>query len=126
MKKDKTIDDEVEKEGHEMLFKQTSELGEVMGNLDSDEIDEKTGMSSIDFNTRLKEHQRGDIMIIDELIRLGILPKNIGVTRQMKRLSVSLNGMGREEKVRIVAGDREQKQGMGFGQKLKNLFTPQG
>jgi len=123
--KNMTLEENVKKQGEEHLFQEKTELGTVMENLDSDSVDESTGMSSIDFNTRLKEVEIGNIIIIDELMRLGILPDKIGLTRQKKRLAVSIEGKGREEKVRIVAGEREMRSGGGFGEKLKNFFTPQ-
>jgi len=106
----------------ENLIKEKSELGEVMDNLDSDRIDTVSNMSSIDFNSRLTATEIKDILILDEFIRLGIMNKNIGLGRQKKRLSVSLGGLGRSEKVQIVAGDRENKSGRGIGDRLAGLF----
>lgn len=119
-----TLDDDLEKAGNEIMFKEETELGQVMSNLDSDDVDKTTGMSSIDFNTRLQDGEISSMMITDEFIRMGILPKEIGITRQKKRLAVSLKGMGREEKVRIVAGERERQAGGSFMDKVKGLFTP--
>ena len=79
----------------------------------------------IDFNTRLREGEINNIMIIDEFIRMGLFnPEEMSITRQKKRLSVSLDGKGRDEKVRIVAGERERVSGTGFMNKFKGLFTP--
>ena len=111
--------------GKENIFSDDTELGQVMKNLDSDKVDQNTKMSSIDFNSRLTGQEINACLVIDELTRLGILPNEIGLTRQKKRLSVSLEGKGREEKVRIVAGEREQRAGATFGERVKNLFTRQ-
>lgn len=102
---------------------ETTELGQVMGNLDNDVIDEGTRLSSIDFNTRLTGDQIKHIMVIDELIRKGLYP-DMGLTRMIKRLNVSLQGKGREEKVTIVAGERTQRSGTGLLSGLKGFFGP--
>ena len=119
-----TLDEEVVKSGGEKLFQESTELGQVMDNLDNDVLDSATGMSKIDFNARLNDMEISSIMIIDELIRLSILPDDIGLTRQKKRLSVSQDGKGREEKVRIVQGDREMKSGGGMLGKFGDMFRP--
>lgn len=116
------LEDEVRKAGEEVTFKDRSELGEVMDNLDQDTLDPTTKMSTIDFNTRLSETEISAVMIIDELTRLGIFPGEAGLTRQKKRLAVSLQGKGREEKVRIVQGERENRTGTGVMSRLGGLF----
>ena len=109
----------------EKELKDKSELGEVMDNLDQDHLDKETRMSSVDFNTRLIPFEISSIMIIDELTRLGIFPQEAGLTRQKKRLSVSLNGKGREEKVRIIQGERENRTGQGVMNSMAGLFKRQ-
>lgn len=116
---EKNIDDIMNKEH---IFTEKSELGEVMTNLDSDVVDSKTKMSSVDFNSRLTNNEVNACLIIDELTRIGILPQAMGLTRQKKRLSVSKDGLGREEKVRIIAGEREQRSGTGMFDGIKNMF----
>ena len=103
-------------------FKEPTEMGEVMANLDKDEIDDETNMSSVDFNTRLSDGEINSILVIDELRRLGIFPNEMAITRQKKRLAISKGGLGRIEKVKIIAGDREHKSGSGFGEKMAGLF----
>jgi len=112
-----TLDDD-EHQIHEL-----SELGEVMQSLDQDSINSEK-LSNVDFNTRLSSVEINSIMIIDELANLGILPtEDTGLTRRKKRLSVSKDGLGRQEKVQIVQGQREQQTGGGMAQGFKNLFT---
>ena len=115
------LDEEVK--AIERSLKQETELGAVMSNLDSDTVDKETKMSNIDFNARLTDNEINASLIIDELIRLGIFPNEIGLTRQKKRLSVSKNGQGRSEKVAIVQGQREQTSGGGFASKVAGLFS---
>ena len=116
------LEDNVIKAKNEELFNEQSELRQVMEQLDSDNIDPMTLMSSIDFNTRLDKSEMKNILIIDEFTRLGILPKHIGLTRQHKRLAVSLRGEGRKEKVQIVSHERDARQGTGIMEGVKNLF----
>ena len=101
-------------------FAEKSEMGQIFDNLDNDRIDKSTNMSSVDFNSRLTQSEIASSMVIDELTRLGILPDDSGITRQKKRLSVSLMGKGREEKVRMIAGEREHR--TGISGKLQGMF----
>ena len=118
----KKLEDKIKDDIHPVV--ELSELGEVMQSLDQDDIDVKSKMSNVDFNTRLSDIEINSIMVVDELATLGILPTDdTGLTRRKKRLSVSRNGLGREEKVRIVQGQREQQSGTGFGNKLAGLFS---
>ena len=117
------LDEDIHKEmGKEMGITQETELGSVMKNLDEDVIDKLTKMSKIDFNTRLTQEQINACLVFDELKVMGILPEDCALTTRVKRLSISRDGLGRKEKVQIVIGDREQKQGIGFGERLGNLF----
>ena len=121
----KKLEETIEAIGREQPIQEVTELGEVMRNLDDDLQDKSTRMSNIDFNTRLNSIEINNIMIIDELTRLGVLPSNIGITRQKKRLSVSLKGEGRKEKVAIVQGERDHKGSRSLGDRMKGLFTRQ-
>ena len=109
----------------EKLFKEKSEMGEVFENLDQDVTDKDTGMSTIDFNARLREIEISSCLRIDELKRIGILP-DMRLTQQKKRLSVSRDGLGREEKVKISGGMQEKRSGEGMFNKLGGLFRPRG
>lgn len=125
-----TLDDQIRESQRqavtdEIRIQEKTELGEVMDNLDSDKIDPSSRMSSIDFNARLSGTEISSIMVIDELTRLGIFPESAGITRQKKRLSVSLNGKGRDEKVEVVRGERSNRSGGGMMEKFGNLFKPQ-
>jgi hypothetical protein len=108
--------------GQEKPFVEETELGAVMKSMDSDTMDDKTMMSSIDFNSRLSEPQVGACLVIDQLKHMGVLPANINITQGLKRLNVSLGGKGREEKVEIVVGQRAQQSGSGVMGKLGSLF----
>jgi hypothetical protein len=85
----------------ETIISEQTEMGQAFDNLDRDKIDAE-GMTGVDFNTRLSSDQIGCILIIDEFKRLGLVPKHHGLTRQIKRLNVSLDGKGRAEKTAIA------------------------
>jgi len=111
-------------DGEDKPFFDEAELSQVMRQMDTDIVDPDTKMSSIDFNSRLNREEISASLIFDEFVRLGILPSGFGLTRQKKRLSVSLDGKGREEKVAIVNCEREAKAGNSFGSKIASLFKP--
>ena len=71
------------------ILNETTELAQVMQNLDSDLIDATTNMSTIDFGANLSNDQAKLAVVIDVLERMGVFPKNTGLTRQMKRISTT-------------------------------------
>lgn len=105
---------------------QPTELGESLKELNLDRIDTDIRMSSIDMRARLYPIEISYILAMDSLISLRVLPVGCGaLTRGKKRLSVSLNGLGRKEIVDIVGGKRdlERDTGIGgFGNKVKSFF----
>lgn len=126
MKKGEKLDDVIEANIEGML-KDKTELGEVFDNLDNDAIDKDTKFSKIDFNARLTGWEIPNCMRFDELKALGILPPEANITTQKKRLSVSLNGLGRTEKVQIASASRDADlsgKGGGFFRKFAGMFTP--
>ena len=120
----KDLDMTIEEISKEIPFKEISEIGEVFKNLEDDTEDPQTRMSNIDFNARLTSMDISNITIIDELIALGILPKEVRITRQKKRLSVSLEGKGREEKVTIASASRSADLSGKAGGFWSSLFKP--
>ena len=105
---------------------QSSELGDSLKELNKDSIEGDTRMSGIDMRARLHPLEISSILALDALVSLRIMPTScLAFTRQKKRLSVSLEGKGREEIVNIVAGKREldAKAGMGgFMDKAKGFL----
>lgn len=98
-----------------------SELAQVFDSLDNDDI-KSQNMSNIDFNTRLTKSESNGCLVMDELQRMGLLPMNFSLSRQKKRLAVSLNGEGRKEKIDIVRSERENTSSSGFLSKLGGIF----
>ena len=96
---------------------QPTELGESLKQLNEDTIEADTRMSGIDMKARLHPVEVSSVLALDSLVALGLLPKAcLAFSRQKKRLSVSIKGLGRKEMVEIVAGKREQdRQTMGGG-----------
>ncbi len=104
-------------------IQQPTELGEAMRVLDDDELDMGTRMSKIDFNTRLHEIEINYILAVDTLVMMRVCPTEcLALTRQKKRLMVSLEGKGRIEKVELVAGKREQDSKTGIMGSIQNGF----
>ncbi len=102
---------------------QPTELGEAMQALDNDTLDTDTRMSRIDFNTRLHEVEIGYVLAVDTLVMMKVCPTDcLSLTRQKKRLMVSLEGKGRIEKVDLVVGKREQDSKSGFIGSIQNGF----
>lgn len=84
---------------------QPTELGEVVKELNSDNIDPLTKMSSIDMKSRLHNIEISQITAVDFLVSVGFLPiTTLGLTRSLKRLRISEEGKGRSDVVAIVAG----------------------
>lgn len=108
----------------EQPLKQDSDIAGVMKILNEDKIESdstSSKLSSIDLKTRLHPHELSSIVIHDSIIALNCLPiECLTITRTKKRLAVSLKGLGREEMVSLVQGDREAKSGSGF--KIGRLF----
>jgi len=104
---------------------QPTELGDTLKELNKDDLEEVSRMSGIDMRARLKEFEVSSVLALDALVSLGVLPTEcLAFTRQKKRLSVSIEGKGRQEIVELVAGKRDldAKAGMGFMDKGKNFM----
>ncbi len=119
-----SLEDSIDFTAKELPFSDQTEIGEIFGNMDDDSENDK-GMSNIDFNARLRDSEASACVIIDELKALGILPSSVSITRLKKRLSVSLEGKGREEKVKIASASRgADLDGRSGG--MPNPFKPRG
>ena len=93
---------------NEIDISDKSDLSETLKQLNEDSIDLKTGMSGIDMRARLSHLEIPAILQIDNLVAMNVLPAEcLQLTRQKKRLSVSLGGLGRREIVKIATGNRE-------------------
>jgi hypothetical protein len=105
--------------------KESSELGDSLKELNKDDIETGTRMSGIDLRSRLHYIEISSVLALDSLVSLGILPtKCLSFSRQKKRLSVSLQGKGRDDIVNLVAGKREleTKQGTSLIEGIKSKF----
>ena len=111
---------------HETQVNQPTELGEAMRDLDNDELDPSTRMSNIDTRARLQIFEINSLWAIDSLVAMKFLPSScLPISRQRKRLSVSLNGEGRTERVNMTIGQRDQaaKEGQGgMMDRVKGFF----
>jgi len=88
-----------------------AETKEAMKELNEDVIDPNTRMSTIDMKTRLGGTEIMYVLAFDSLVGLGVCPtRSLIITRQKKRLNVSLNGKGREEQVELAVGDKKSRE----------------
>ena len=101
---------------------QPTELGESLKELNEDNYDVTTRLSGIDMRSRLHYLQIPAMATFDSLIAMKFLPMSCSpITRQLKRLAVSLKGEGRREIVGIVGGNREHEEKKGAGGLWGNL-----
>lgn len=105
---------------------QPTELGDTLKELNRDELEPGTRMTEMDMKARLHSTEIMFINMFDSLVMLGVLPTQcLAVTRQKKRLSVSVNGLGRREFVEVVAGKKDQDaklSGGGIGSSIKGFM----
>ncbi len=112
----------------EQEIREPTELGEVIKDLNNDTVDSDTRMSGIDMRSRLHHIEISSILAVDTLVSFSFLPIScLPFTRQKKRLSVSLNGAGRDDIIKVVSGKRdldEKANGMSsLGSKIGGIFT---
>ncbi len=112
-------------ESGEIPFIEKSELEAVFDNVDRDDFDSDKGTNSLDLNTRLSDDHITSMLIFDEFQGMGFFDKDISLTRRMKRMLISKNGLGRQEKVSMVVGLREGRSQGGFMGWLKGRFSRQ-
>lgn len=94
---------------NEIDINEKTDLSETLKQLNEDSIDLQTGMSGIDMRARLSHMEIPAILQIDNLVSMNVLPAEcLQLTRQKKRLSVSLGGLGRREIVKIATGNKEE------------------
>lgn len=95
---------------------QPSELGDSLKELHNDDLDPNSRMSGIDMRANLHHIEVQSVLALDALVGLGVLPtKVLAFSRQKKRLSKSLGGMGSKQIVELVGGKREQDSKNAFG-----------
>ncbi len=88
---------------------QPTELGDTLKELNKDDLEDNTRMSGIDMRARLHPVEMSNLLALDSLVALQVMPtKCLAFSRQKKRLSVSHNGLGRREIVDIVQGKQER------------------
>jgi len=108
--------------------REPTELGDAMRELNEDIVDEESKQSSIDMRTRLNKYEIPTLSAVDMLVSFKMIPEEcLSLTRQLKRLRVSLNGEGRKELVSVVHGQREHKEASrgllsGMGESIKGFF----
>lgn len=103
---------------------QPSELGDSLKELNKDIIETNTNQSGIDMRSRLHPIEVSSLLAIDGLVAMKFLPQEVLlISRQKKRLAVSIDGLGRKEIVEIVRSKRDHDSKMsGVKDRLKNFM----
>jgi len=84
-----------------------SDIAQALVELNKDNLGDKN--SEIDLRARLHPFELSALLALDSLVAIGFLPiQTLALSRQKKRLSVSLKGLGRKEIISVVAGHQEQ------------------
>lgn len=103
---------------------QPTELGDSLKELNLDNLEAHTRMSGIDMRARLHPVEVANLLALDSLVALQVMPtKCLAFSRQKKRLSVSVNGLGRREIVEVVGAknDVDARKG-GFVESMKGFM----
>ena len=91
----------------EKLEEGTDKVIQVINSLDRDETQDGS-MTSIDFNTNLQAMEVPALTTLQMLSSLGVGGIECSVlARRIQRNKVSVNRLGREDKVKIMVGERE-------------------
>lgn len=99
-----------------------TELGESLGVLMDDNIQEDTRMSGIDMRSRLQPFQTINLSAYDGMVSFGVIPKDcLFLSRQIKRLACSIDGWRADQIVETVTGKRDQDANGGLD-KMKSFF----
>lgn len=119
--KKETSIEKVEKE-NDYAAGAPTELGESLSVLMDDTIESDTRMSGIDMRSNLASFQAGNIIAFDGMVSFGVIPRDcLFLSRQVKRISCSINGWRASQIVETVVGKREADK-MGGMDKLKSFF----
>lgn len=106
---------------------QPTEVGDAIKHLNNDATDPITRQSAIDFNARLHPVEGASVLSVDVLVGMGGLTQRCSIlSRQKKRLSVSIHGEGRKEIVELFNGKKEMDKAIGNGgfmDRMKNYFN---
>lgn len=112
----------LEQESNLMTSTTPTELGDTIREMNKDEIDIKTRMSSVDMKANISEMDLLTISAFDSLVWLECMPiECLAVTRKMLRLSVSKDALGRQNAVDIATGQRNHQREMQTS-KLASFF----
>lgn len=96
-----------------MSIKETSELGEALGELNKDD-DNDIRMSGIDFKSRVSSFQIAPLVAVDTVASMGVISADARkLVRNIMRKMVSLDGKGREELVKVAVGRQEEERKRG-------------
>lgn len=91
-----------------MQIKDSTELGEALEHQNMD-VDNKRGMNSVDFISRLAPYEIAPMSAVTYISRAGVISGTAkDLVIDIMRKKVSEKGKGRDEFVNVVVGKKEQ------------------
>jgi len=99
----------------ERIIQESSEMGAVMENLDSE--------SALNKNTRLSDTEISALLTSEGLQDFKILDRKwFTIPNKFKEMKISKDGLGRQEKVSIFQSERDHRQGGGLFKSIGQMF----
>ena len=106
-----------------ITLKQTSETADALYDLNADKKESETRMYSVDQRARLNTDQFKGTTKLDVLTTMQVIPSRAhALSHQAKRNSISLEGKGRDEQIRMAAGVADKNAQKGLMAKLGGMF----
>jgi len=105
-------------------IQQASSTGEALKELNRSDMDPETRRSELDKRTRLSRWEINGMIVIDVLVGFEVLSLRC-LTPSMSRMAknISLDGKGRDDIIKITAGEREFEKETTLGGKMKNAMS---
>ena len=106
--RENTVSDKFHSSNETNIYNQ-SDIGQALQDLNNTTIIQGEKNSEIDLRARLHPIEVSNLLALDSLVAIGFLPtQTLALSIQKKRLSVSINGLGRKEIIEVVSGDTQR------------------
>ena len=104
-----------------------TEIAEAMRELDKDEPEKEGRFTSIDKSARISKAEKDGYMGLGALINYDFLSEDAQyIIRSGLRLSLSIDGKSRKEKIELARGIKDHESKSGFIDKLGGVFAGKG
>jgi hypothetical protein len=98
----------------EVAQAEESDIAQAIRNLNDDSINPSTKMSAIDMRANLHPIEIASIVGVDTMVLLQVFPvEMLQLTLQVKRLSPSKHGKGRDQIVKMTTRNQDDAQQIG-------------